>query len=111
MSISNNQITLTKNKLTGITRFCMVKYYQKYFNVTTDEVKRRLINAVTPFNRTPIFPTGKPDLYAPLWIFFMNIIILMMSSYFSDYVDLVFLGKGGKKGEVQADVLRKMGKV
>ena len=109
--VSSNLIITIRNKLTGITRFCMIKYYQKYFNVTTDEIKRRLINAVTPFNRTPIFPTGKPDLYGPMWIYFMNIIAIMICGYFSDYVDFVFVETHNKNDEVQAKIIRKLGKV
>ena len=100
-----------KNKLTGITRFWMIKYYQKYFNVTTDEIKRRVINAVTPFNRTPIFPTGKPDLYGPMWIYFWNIILIMMCGYFSHYVEFIYFKTHKSNEEVQALIVKKLGKV
>ena len=53
----------------GITRFCQVRYYQKFFNVTTSQILKRVFQAMFPWDRKPIFETGKPDLYGPLWIY------------------------------------------
>ena len=62
----------------GITRFWKVRYYQKFFDVTTTQIMRRVLIAVFPWARTPIFDTGKPDLYGPLWIYIMNIVTIVI---------------------------------
>lgn len=56
-------------KLKGITRFCKIRYYQKYFDVTTGQIIKRVFKAMFPWDRQPIFETGKPDLYGPLWVY------------------------------------------
>lgn len=49
---------------------CNLGFLQIYFDITTDEIKDRLINSLIPFN--PKFHDiciQKPDLYGPFWIY------------------------------------------
>jgi hypothetical protein len=59
-----------KGRPKGITRFCKVRYYQKYFDVTTSQILTRLRKSIFPFFGGSIFEDGKPDLYGPFWIYF-----------------------------------------
>lgn len=52
--------------------FWTVEYYQKYFDVNTDDVIQRILSSVVPqragtgyFDQTI---RAKPDMYGPFWI-------------------------------------------
>mmetsp|Transcript_19351 Transcript_19351/g.19038 ORF Transcript_19351/g.19038 Transcript_19351/m.19038 type:complete len:234 (-) Transcript_19351:25-726(-) len=94
----------------GITRFCKVRYYQKFFNVSTKEVVRRVLLAMMPFNTTPIFPNGKPDLYGPLWIYICLSICIVICGHFSNVMDFEFIDNHPPKLQYEAQ-MRKITKL
>jgi protein YIPF1/2 len=94
----------------GITRFWKMKYWQKFFNVTTKEIMKRLILAMTPFNSTPIFPTGKPDLYGPLWVYICLMVTVIIWGHFSSWLDFEHLENNPDHLSHQAD-LKKVGRI
>jgi hypothetical protein len=61
--------------------------YKKYFDVTTDEIKQRLIASLIPFNKNffEIYK-AKPDLYGPFWIYTTLIVMVAISGNFSRYL-------------------------
>ena len=64
-----------------------LSFLQVYFDVTTDEIKERLINSLIPFN--PKFYDlccKTPDLYGPFWIFTTLIFIMAASGSFTKYL-------------------------
>merc|ERR1712166_1118383 len=63
------------------------KALQPYFDVTTHDVKKRLIGSLLPFNQK--FYTSykdKPDLYGPFWILWTLVVLLTISGNFSRYL-------------------------
>lgn len=90
----------------GITRFCKMRYYQKFFNVTTKDVVKRVFLAMMPFNTTPIFPNGKPDLYGPLWIFICLSVAIIVCGHFSNVIDFEFVENHPPKLEYEAEVTK-----
>ena len=52
--------------------FWTIEYYQKYFDVHTNEVVERIISSVLPQKVSRNYfderIKGKPDLYGPVWI-------------------------------------------
>lgn len=62
-------------------------FLQVYFDVTTDEVKERLINSMIPFN--PKFydiSQKSPDLYGPFWIYTTLIFVIAASGSLTKYL-------------------------
>lgn len=45
-----------------------INYYKHFFNVTTEDVVKRIIMAINPSNSTFISDANPPDLYGPIWI-------------------------------------------
>jgi hypothetical protein len=93
----------------GIFRFFKVRYWQRFFNVTTKEIMRRVLLAMMPFTSTPIFPTGKPDLYGPFWIYVTLWVLIAVWGHFSSYIDFIYLEKHGDDDVHEAE-LEKVGK-
>ncbi len=59
---------------------CNVNFLKPYFDLTTDELKERLINSLIPFN--PKFydiSQKNPDLYGPFWIYTTLIFVIAAS--------------------------------
>ena len=57
-----------------------INFLQPYFDITTDELKERLLNSVIPFN--PKFydiSQKNPDLYGPFWIYTTLIFVIAAS--------------------------------
>ncbi len=88
----------------GITRFCKVRYYQKFFNVSTKDVIKRVFLAMMPFNSSPIFPNNKPDLYGPLWIYVCLSICIVICGHFSNVMDFEFVENHPPKMEYNAEM-------
>ncbi|KAM3132478.1 Yip1 member 1 [Paramecium bursaria] len=60
-----------------------LEYYQQYFDVTTELVLRRLMNAFNPFSGN-FFDIGQiPELYGPFWILNTLIFTITLSSNIS----------------------------
>lgn len=45
-----------------------IDYYKNFFNVTTEDVIKRIIMAINPANSNFISDANPPDLYGPIWI-------------------------------------------
>ena len=63
----NQEILLEETKYS----FWQVEYYQKYFNVNTNDVLTRILGSMTPtFNDSYLMNKIRPnpDLYGPFWI-------------------------------------------
>ncbi len=61
---------------------------QIYFDVTTDEVRDRIINSLIPFN--PKFHDishNNPDLYGPFWIYTTLIFIIAAAGSLTKYLE------------------------
>lgn len=56
----------------GNHNFWTIEYYQKYFDVHTNEVIERIVSSVFPQKVSRNYfderIKGKPDLYGPIWI-------------------------------------------
>lgn len=62
-------------------------FFREYFDVTTIDIRSRLLTSLIPFNRK--FYTmykEKPDLYGPFWIYTTLIIVLTVAGNFSRYL-------------------------
>ena len=80
------------------TKYCRVRHYQKYFDVTTKQVWVRIFKAVVPFSRKPIFDTPRVDLYGPFWIIVTLIIVVAIVAHFAEWVDSLFENSDTKNG-------------
>jgi hypothetical protein len=62
------------------------RFLQVYFDVTTDEVKERLINSLIPFNPKFYDVLQKsPDLYGPIWIYTTLIFVISASGSLTNW--------------------------
>jgi len=63
------------------------KVIQPYFNVTTHDIKKRMIGSLLPFNQKFYQSyVNKPDLYGPFWIIWTLVVVLTISGNFSRYL-------------------------
>lgn len=58
--------------------FCTFKFLDPYFDVTTNDIKTRLISGFIPFSKA--FVEIKPDLYGPFWIYTLLIFLISASN-------------------------------
>ena len=79
-----------KGWCSSLTKYCRPSHYQKYFDVTTDTVWYRILKAIVPFNKTPIFDSPRVDLYGPIWVIVTLIIVIAIVSHFSNWIDSFF---------------------
>lgn len=57
-----------------------INFLQPYFDITTDQLKERLINSLIPFNPKFFEISQKnPDLYGPFWIYTTLIFVIAAS--------------------------------
>eukprot|EP00743_Colponemidia_sp_Colp-15_P001302 GILK01001426.1.p1 GENE.GILK01001426.1~~GILK01001426.1.p1 ORF type:complete len:347 (+),score=49.98 GILK01001426.1:54-1094(+) len=71
----------------GCTAFCQIRFYQKYFDVTSEDVFGRLARSVWPFNRKFFEASHEnPDLYGPFWIYTTLIIMMAAAGNVSSYL-------------------------
>lgn len=64
-----------------------LEFFQRYFDVTTDDIKKRLLTSLIPFNRSfYAMYKEKPDLYGPFWIYTTLVIVLTIAGNFSRYL-------------------------
>jgi hypothetical protein len=78
--MKNASVELSKDKLIN-------SFLKQYFNVTTVDVRTRLLHSLIPFN--PKFydiSTSKPDLYGPFWIYTTLIFIIAAAGSISGYL-------------------------
>jgi len=63
-----------------------IEFFASYFDVTTDQMKIRLLTSLIPFNKRFYAEyKEKPDLYGPLWIYTTLIIMLAIAGNLSRY--------------------------
>lgn len=72
---------------TGFFSCLSVEFYQPYFDVTTEDVKQRILSTVDPRKNT-FFETldNRPDLYGPFWIYTTLIFALAACGNFSNLI-------------------------
>lgn len=70
--------------------FWTIEYYQKYFDVQTNEVVERIISSVLPQKVSRNYfderIKGKPDLYGPIWISVTLIFTIAVSGNIANYL-------------------------
>ncbi|XP_073954273.1 protein YIPF2 [Choristoneura fumiferana] len=70
--------------------FWTLEYYQKYFDVHTNEVVERIISSVVPQKVSRNYfderIKGKPDLYGPIWISVTLIFTIAVSGNIASYL-------------------------
>lgn len=70
--------------------FWTIEYYQKYFDVHTNEVVERIISSVVPQKVSRNYfderIKGKPDLYGPIWISVTLIFTIAVSGNIANYL-------------------------
>ncbi|CAK1589347.1 unnamed protein product [Parnassius mnemosyne] len=70
--------------------FWTIEYYQKYFDVHTNEVIERIISSVLPQKVSRNYfderIKGKPDLYGPIWISVTLIFTIAVSGNIANYL-------------------------
>ncbi|XP_013144840.1 PREDICTED: protein YIPF2 [Papilio polytes] len=70
--------------------FWTIEYYQKYFDVHTNEVVERIISSVLPQRVSRNYfderIKGKPDLYGPIWISVTLIFTIAVSGNIANYL-------------------------
>lgn len=70
--------------------FWTIEYYQKYFDVHTNEVVERIISSVLPQKVSRNYfdekIKGKPDLYGPIWISVTLIFTIAVSGNIASYL-------------------------
>ncbi|CAB3225552.1 unnamed protein product [Arctia plantaginis] len=70
--------------------FWTIEYYQKYFDVQTNEVVERIISSVLPQKVSRNYfdekIKGKPDLYGPIWISVTLIFTIAVSGNIASYL-------------------------
>ncbi|KAJ2945096.1 hypothetical protein O0L34_g9152 [Tuta absoluta] len=75
---------------TGNHNFWTIEYYQKYFDVHTNEVVERIVSSVLPQKVSRNYfderIKGKPDLYGPIWISVTLIFTIAVSGNISSYL-------------------------
>ncbi len=65
-----------------------IEYYQKYFDVDTQQVLERLIGSITPRPNKPYFDSTirqNPDLYGPFWVCVTFILTVAISGNIVNY--------------------------
>ncbi|XP_020290239.1 protein YIPF1 [Pseudomyrmex gracilis] len=78
-----------KNESTAQRNFWTIEYYQKFFDVNTDEVLQRLSRSVIPHGSDYNLLThirSKPDLYGPFWICVTLVFCIAISGNMANYL-------------------------
>ena len=66
---------------------CNLTFLQAYFDFETDEIIKRLIASLIPFNKNFIHLVEKnPDLYGPFWIYTTLIFIIASAGSLTKYI-------------------------
>ena len=64
-----------------------VDYYQKYFNVTTQDVMQRLVFSFIPYGDKLAQAVGdNPDMYGPFWMYTSLIFLLALAENLHNYI-------------------------
>ena len=66
-----------------------IDFFQQYFDVTTDDISKRLLTSLIPFNKLFFNQyKEKPDLYGPFWIYTTLVIVLAIAGNLSRYFQM-----------------------
>jgi hypothetical protein len=76
------------SRITRCCTFVSVDTLQEYFDVSSDEVKERLLAAAMPFKVDSETFRSKPDMWGPFWIATTAVLFLSGSANFSKVVEL-----------------------
>ena len=61
-----------------------LEFFQRYFDVTTEDIKKRLLTSLLPCSRSfYAMYKEKPDLYGPFWIYTTLVIVLAVAGNLS----------------------------
>ncbi|XP_014483432.1 PREDICTED: protein YIPF1 [Dinoponera quadriceps] len=78
-----------KNESNSQHSFWAIEYYQKFFNVNTNDVLGRLKRSMIPYGRDNYFITHirpNPDLYGPFWICLTLVFSIAISGNMANYL-------------------------
>ncbi|KRW99749.1 hypothetical protein PPERSA_07826 [Pseudocohnilembus persalinus] len=90
--INSNQKDYKKNPPKGLTRFCKLNYWRKYFDFESTEILIRFQASIFHF---PVFSdlmARQPDLYGPFWIYTTIVLFLGIAGNINGYLDNVVFG-------------------
>jgi len=88
--------TENKPRPTGIFACCSIEYYQPYFDITTADVKQRILATIDPRKNTFFeIIQERPDLYGPFWIYTTLIFTIAAAGNFSGYLAAFISGASG----------------
>ncbi|CCG81500.1 Putative uncharacterized protein [Taphrina deformans PYCC 5710] len=76
----------TQNVLASKKYLWSIDYYSQFFNVSSDSVLDRLLNALFPMKNFFEIVNGQPDLYAPIWLATTVITVLYFASTVAGYL-------------------------
>ena len=66
---------------------CNISFLQSYFDIETDDIIKRLLASLIPFNKNFInLVEAKPDLYGPFWIYTTLIFIVASAASLTKYI-------------------------
>ena len=89
--MSDSSINPEKPQKTWFQRLCPCIHYKSlapYFDVSTQDIKARLIASLMPFNQKFYMEyQKKPDLYGPFWLLWTLVVILTISGNLSRYLE------------------------
>lgn len=83
-----SQTTTTDNTKNDQLRVWQIEYYQKYFDIDTQQVVERLLSSITPQPNKSYFNSSirhNPDLYGPFWVCVTFIVIVAISGNIVTY--------------------------
>ena len=83
--------TANETKSSEQVQFWQIEYYQKYFQVDTQQVAERLIGSITPRPNKSYFDSTirqNPDLYGPFWVCVTFILTVAISGNIVNYFHL-----------------------
>ncbi|KAG5324237.1 YIPF1 protein, partial [Pseudoatta argentina] len=87
--IENLQGMPAKTEDTAQNNFWTIEYYQKFFNVNTNEVLEKLMHSMIPHGNDNYFITHikpNPDLYGPFWISVTLVFTIAISENVVNYL-------------------------
>lgn len=77
----------------GCCRFCTFEYYEKFFQVSQDDIMTRLRSALVPPYSGDFMEgiKGQPDLYGPVWVTATLVLLMGFINNFSNYLLSLFV--------------------
>lgn len=78
----------------GCSKYCYPKHYQKYFDVSTKEVTKRILRSMLPILPGSMYGNNeKLDMYGPLWTMICLFVSIPIFGNVSNYLDAWKAGK------------------